>query len=229
VVIAAATLFTDIRRSARWWGPFIIASLFSYLLMFAVSNKVGWSQVAENTMKLKSKQYEKIQALPPEQQAATMARVESFMKGTFYAFPLFLLLANAIIAGVLLATFNFGVGTEISFSQAMAIAFYSGLVLTLKKAVLGPITLLAGMNTEAFNLDNFVGTNPAYYMSATETPPWLYNLLGYLDVFTIWAFVLLGVGFAVVGRKKISTGITVMAGWYVVIVLISTGWAAMMS
>jgi hypothetical protein len=118
---------------------------------------------------------------------------------------------------------------EIKYSQALAIMFYSGLVIAVKKGLLGAITLFAGMNADTFNFDNFVGTNPAYYMSVTDTPAWLYNLLSYVDLFTIWAFVLIGVGFAVVGRKKIATGISVMMGWYAVIVLVTTGWTALMS
>jgi hypothetical protein len=42
-------------------------------------------------------------------------------------------------------------------------------------------------------------------------------------------FILLGIGFAVVGRKKISTGVAVMAGWFLVMVIISAGWAALTS
>jgi len=64
-------------------------------------------------------------------------------------------------------------------------------------------------------------------MSVTDTPHWLYNLLSYVDVFTIWAYALIGIGFAVVGRKKLSTGLAVMAGWYLVVVLVTTGIAAL--
>lgn len=225
VFFAPSKTFADIRRSARWWGPFVVACLLSYVLTFAVSNKVGWNQAAENTMKMRPKQYEKIEALPPDQQAATMGRVATTMKGFSYCAPLLFLLFDLVIAGVLLATFNFGIGTEIRYSQALALMFYSGLVLSLK-AALGAVTLFAGMNAETFNFSNYVGSNPAYYMSIADTPPWLYNVLSYLDVFTIWMYILLGMGFAIVGRKKIATGISVMAGWYVVVVLITTGWAA---
>jgi hypothetical protein len=228
IFFAPSKTFTDIRRSASWWAPFVIGCLLSYLLTFAISSKVGWSQTAENTMKMRPKQYEKIEALPPDQQAATMGRVATSMKVISYCSPLLILFFDTIIAGILLATFNFGVGTEIKYSQALALIFYSGLVLSLK-AILGAVTLFAGLNAETFNLSNYVGSNPAYYMSVADTPPWLYNLLNYLDVFTIWAYILLGIGFAIVGRKKISTGISVMAGWYVVIVLLTTGWAALMS
>jgi Yip1 domain len=221
--------FADIRRVSRWWSPFLIGCALSYLLVFAVSAKVGWSQATENTLKMRPKQYERIQSLPPDQQQVAMGRAETFTKVAAYGTPFFLLIFNLIIAGVLLATFNFGLGTELKYSQALAILCYSGLVIAFKKSILGAITLFAGMNAESFNFDNFVGSNPAYYMSFSDTPAWLYNLLSYVDLFTIWTFVLIGVGFAVAGKKKISTGIAVMMGWYAIIVLVSTGFTAMMS
>jgi len=229
VFFAPAKTFADVRRTSRWWAPFLIGCLLSYLLVFAVATKVGWDQAAENTMKLRPKQYERIESLPPEQQAVAMGRVATTMKVISYASPVLLLAMYAVFAGVLLATFNFGIGTEIKYSQALAILFYSGLIIGLKKGLLGPLTLFAGLNAESFNFDNFVGSNPAYYMSSTDTVPWLYNLLSYLDLFTIWSYIVVGIGFAVVGRKKISTGIAVMAGWYVVVVLLTTGWTALMS
>ena len=220
--------FADIRRTSRWWSPFLIGCALSYLLCFAVATKVGWSQAAENTIKVQQpKQYEKIQALPPDDQAAAMARATSITKFFSYGTPILLLVIDLLVAAVLMATFNFGVGTEVTYSQSLAILFYSGLVIGLKKGLIGAITLFAGMNAETFNFDNFVGSNPAYYMSVTDTPHWLYNLLSYVDVFTIWAYALIGIGFAVVGRKKLSTGLAVMAGWYVIVVLVTTALAAL--
>jgi len=221
--------FADIRRVSRWWSPFLIGALLSYLLAFAVSSKVGWNQATDNTLKMRPKQYEKIQSLPPDQQAVAMGRAVTFTKASVYAAPVFILIFDLIIAGVLLATFNFGVGTELKYSQALAILCYSGLVIAFKRGILGAITLFAGMNADSFNFDNFVGSNPSYYMSFSDTPAWLYNLLSYVDLFTIWAYVLIGVGFAVAGKKKISTGIAVMMGWYAIVVLVSTGFTALMS
>ncbi|HWC16895.1 MAG TPA: YIP1 family protein [Terriglobales bacterium] len=222
--------FADIRRTSRWWSPFLIGCVLSYVLCFAVATKVGWSQAAENTIKLQQpKQYEKIQALPPDQQAAAMGRVTSITKFFAYGGPAVWLIMYLIFGAILLATFNFGIGTELKFSQVLAILFYSSLVLSLKRGVIGAITLFAGMNAENFNFDNFVGSNPAYYMSVTDTPPWLYNLLSYFDVFTIWTYILIGIGFAVVGRRKLSTGIAVMGGWYAFVLLLTTGLAAMRS
>jgi hypothetical protein len=226
--IAPSSTFADIRRNASWWVPFVIMSLFSYALVFTVDKKVGFDRVAENQIKMNPKASERMDQLPPDQRAKQMDLSVKITKGISYCIPLFIIIVNVIIAAVLMATFNFGVGTEVTFRQSMAIVFYAGLV-RLLGTVLAIVTLFAGSNLDAFNFSNPVGTNPAYYMSATDTAPWLYHALSWFDVTGIWVFILIGMGFAVVGRKKVSTGIGVMMGWFAVLVLFSAGWAALTS
>src|SRR5262249_8063190 len=146
-------------------------------------------------------------------------------KGISYAIPIISLLFVAIIGAVLMATFNFGLGTQISFKQALAIVFY-GFLPAVIRSLLASITLFAGANTEGFNFSNPIGTNIAYYMNISETPHWLYALCSWIDLFTIWIYVLIGLGFAIVGKRKRSTGIAVIMGWYAVIVLVSVAFAA---
>jgi Yip1 domain len=226
--IAPSSTFANIRRKASWWAPFILSSIFAYALVFTVDKQVGFERVTENQIKLNPKASERLDQLPPDQRARQMNISVAFTKGISYCIPIVVLIVNVIIAAVLMATFNFGVGAEIKFGQALAIVMYAGLI-GIVKSVLAIITLFAGSNLDSFNFSNPVGTNPAYYMSISDTAAWLYRAASWFDVFTIWLFVLIGIGFAVVGRKKISTGISVMAGWFVVMVLLSAGWAAFTS
>jgi hypothetical protein len=226
--VAPSSTFTDLRRKATWWVPFVLSCIFAYAMIFTVDKQVGFERVTENQIKLNPKASERMDQLPPDQRARQMNISVKVTKGISYAIPVIVLIVNIIIAAVLMATFNFGVGTEIKFGQALAIVMYAGLV-GIVKSVLAVITLFAGSNLDSFNFSNPVGTNAAYYMSVTDTAPWLYRAASWFDVITIWLFVLMGIGFAVVGRKKISTGIGVMAGWFAVMVLISAGWAAIMS
>lgn len=228
VFAAPSKTFADIRRSSRWWVPFLISSLFAYMLIFTVGQKVGWEQVTENQMKLNPKAVERLDQLPPEQRARQMNIAVMVTKIISYCFPLVVLIINLLVGAVLMATFNFGVGTEIKFGQSLAVVMYAGIV-GIVKSLLAVITLFAGSNVEAFNFSNPVGTNPAYYMSIADVPAWLYRMCSWFDIVTIWVFVLMGIGFAVVGRKKISTGIAIMAGWFLVLVLVTTGWTALMS
>ncbi|PYX97406.1 MAG: hypothetical protein DMG64_00440 [Acidobacteria bacterium] len=228
VFVAPSKTFADIRRSSRWWVPFLLSCIFGYALIFTVGQKVGWEQVTENQMKLNPKAVERMDQLSPEERARRMSFAVAITKGISYAIPVVVLLVDLVIAAVLMATFNFGVGTQITFGQSFAIVMYAWLV-GIVRSLLAVITLFAGSNVEAFNFSNPVGTNPAYYMSITDVPGWLYRMCSWFDLITIWLFVLMGIGFAVVGRKKISTGIAVMAGWFIVMVLVTTGWVAVTS
>jgi len=229
--IAPTKTFTDIRRNASWWAPWLLGAIVGYLLVFAVGSKVGWEQVTENQIKMNPRQearLEQIRQQNPDQYQRQLQISVAFTKGISYAIPVISLIFVAIIAAVLMATFNFGLGAAISFKQAMAIVFY-GFLPAVIRSLLASITLFSGANTEGFNFSNPVGTNIAYYMSIADTPHWLYTLCSWIDLFTIWIFVLNGLGFAVVGRLKKSTGIGVLMGWYAVIVLIGTGFAAAFS
>ena len=228
VFVAPSKTFADIRRSSRWWVPFLLSCIFGYALIFTVGQKVGWEQVTENQMKLNPKAVERMDQLSPEERARRMSFAVAITKGISYAIPVVVLLVDLVIAAVLMATFNFGVGTQITFGQSFAIVMYAWLV-GIVRSLLAVIALFAGNNVEAFNFSNPVGTNPAYYMSITDVPGWLYRMCSWFDLITIWLFVLMGIGFAVVGRKKISTGIAVMAGWFIVMVLVTTGWVAVTS
>lgn len=228
VFLAPSKTFADIRRNASWWVPFVISSIFAYALVFTVDKKVGFERVTENQIKLSPKAVERLDQLPPDQRARQMDISTKVTKIISYVIPVIVLIINLIIAGVLMATFNFGLGTEITYGQSLAVVMYAGLI-GIVRAILAIATLLAGSNLDNFNFSNPVGTNPAYYMSIADTAPWLYRMAGWFDLLTIWLFVLLGIGYAVVGRKKSASGIAVMAGWFVVLVLVATGWAALTS
>lgn len=226
IFIAPQSTFADLRRKASWWVPFVLSCIFAYGLIFTVDKQVGFERVSENQIKLNPKAAERLDQLPPDQRARQMDISVKVTKAISYAFPVVVLIVNIIIAAVLMATFNFGLGTEIKFGQSLAIVMYAGLI-GIVKSVLAMITLFAGSNLDSFNFSNPVGTNAAYYMSITDTPAWLYRAASWFDVITIWLFVLIGIGFAVVGRKKISSGIAIMAGWFAVMVLVSAGFAAL--
>jgi hypothetical protein len=228
VFLAPSKTFADIRRKSNWWIPFLLSSIFAYGLVFAVDKQVGFERVTENQIKLNPKASEQLDQLAPADRARRIDLSVKITKGISYAIPVVVLIVNLVIAAVLMATFNFAVGTEVTFGQSLAIVMYAGLV-GIVRAVLAIATLFAGSNLDNFNFSNPVGTNAAYYMSITDTAPWLYRMASWFDLITIWLFILLGIGYAVVGRKKISTGIVVMAGWFAVMVLITTGWAALTS
>ena len=220
---APGKTFTDIRRNASWWVPFLLISIFSVSFLMMVDKKVGFDQVARS-MLANSKA---IQMLDPAQQEQALARTAVGLKVGEYAAPIFVLIYILITAGVLMATFNFTMDAQVSFSQSMAIVTYGWLpgILT---TILTIFTLSFG-DPEGFRMENPVGTNPAHFMDPTSTPKFLYAMLSSVDVIALWIVVLIGIGFALNAKKKISTGAAVgtVAVWYFIAKLCGAAFAAL--
>ena len=221
---APSKTFNDIKRSTSWWLPFLLSVIFTYALFATVQAKVGWQQVAENSVRQNPKQAEQMDKLTPEQRATQMKVAAMVTEVIFACFPIFSLVAVAVIAGVLLATINFGFGGKATFWEAFAAVWYGGLP-GLLKVILGIAALLAGMAPESFNSRNLAGTNIGYYLASDTSKP-LMAIATSLDVVTIWSLVLYAIGLSTVAGCKRSSGFVAVFGWWVLIVLIGVGAAA---
>jgi len=221
--IAPSKTFTDIRRNASWWVPLLLISIFSVAFFVMIDKKVGFDQVAR-TMLASNKA---IQQLDPAQQEQAYARTAIGLKVGEYAAPIFILIYVLITAAVLMATFNFMMDAQVSFSQSMAIVMY-GWLPGIVGAILSIFALAFG-DPEGFRMDNPIGTNPAHFMDAASTPKFVYAMLTSVDVISIWIVVLIGIGFALNAKKKISTGsaIATVAVWYFIVKLAGAGFAAL--
>lgn len=222
--IAPTKTFNDIRRNASWWLPWLIAVVVGIGFTAAVTQKVGWDKVYENILRQNPKQMERMQQAQPEQAAQIRSIGAKTTQYTAYATPVLSLLFAAITAGILLATVNFGFGGHAKFAQMFAVYFYATLPLVLS-ALLAVIALYAGLDADSFNLQNPVGTNIGYYLQA-DAPRWLVVLASSIDVFSIWTAVLLTLGCAAVAQIKKSSAAIAVFGWWILIILIKTGTAA---
>jgi hypothetical protein len=104
--VAPRKTFTDIRRSASWWLPFVLMAVSSFALVYVVDQKFGMEKVVENQMALSPKQAAKLDQLPPEQRAAQMEGIVKLNRTISYAYPVLALIFAVIVAAVLLATFS---------------------------------------------------------------------------------------------------------------------------
>ena len=184
--------------------------------------KIGFEQVSRNEIQ-KSSRYEQFEKLPAEQRERQVQLSASITKFFCYASPVVTLVIYLIVAAVLMATFNFGAGTEVKYDQAIAITMHASLPLILFYA-LAMVSLIIGVDPEGFNIRNVAATNPAYFMDPTHNK-FLYALVSGLDVFAIWLIILTGIGYAAVSKVTRTTAIAIVAGWYVVGKLVGAAFA----
>jgi Yip1 domain len=223
--IAPSKTFTDLRRSAAWWGPWILVSIVSLLFVYAVQRQVTFEQISKNQIAHSSRadQFEK---LPADQQARQMALSSKIMGLAMYGSPLLILLYSLISTVAVWATFKVAATADTTFGQAYAITLYAGLP-GIIGGLLGVISLFAGANPEGFDINNPVGTNLAYYLDPETTGKFVRGMASSLDVLSIWSIILIGIGYACTSKVKRSTAITIVAVWYLVYKLATSALASL--
>ena len=222
--IAPSKTFTDIRRNASWWVPWLLMSIFGLAMVFVVDKKLGMDTAYENQLRLSPKQADKIDSLPADQKAKAIQVGATITRYFAYGSPLLTIIFVGILAGVLMATFNFGFGAEVKFKQAMAISMYAFLPTILKSLIaIGVLTMGAA---EGFTFQNPVASNLGGLVDPTSSH-FLYGVLAGLDAFNIWILVLTGIGYACVTRVKRGTCMAVVFGWWVVVTLVGAGVGAL--
>ena len=226
VFTAPSKTFEDIKRGNKsWWLPFLILVLFSYVLFAAITFKVGWAQVAENSIHLNPKSEERLAQAPPAQREMSMKWTQYGMEGGFAASPILVLIFGAIVALVLWGTINFVFGGKATFGSVFAVWMFAALPGILK-SLLGAVVLFAGAAPESFNLNNFAPTSVGAFLNPIDTNAAVYKLASSLDATSIWYLFLMGTGLAIVAGVKRSSGYIAVFGWWAIIVLFGVGIAA---
>ncbi len=227
IFFAPSKTFFDLKRKTTWtsWvAPWLVIAAMSVGYATVVAKKVGFEQVLQNNLEASPKQAEQVEKLPPEQRAQQMKISLAITKAITYGFSLLVLVGAVLVGAILMATFNFGAGAQVSFKTALAIVMYSSLVGAVGDA-LGMVSLLAGAVPEGFFIQNPVATNPAYFMNPADSPA-LYALLASFDVISIWKWVLYAIGFSCVSKMSKGTTLALAFGWFLLITLIGVGFAA---
>jgi len=215
--VAPSKTFTDLRRNASWWAPWLLISIASLAFFFLVGQKIGYRKVAENQIQASPRATARMDQLSPEKREDSLEKQAKGTQYFLYGYPLVILLFNLIVAVVLFATFKFAAGADVSFKAAYAIVMYATLPGVLK-LLLAMLSVSAGSNPDSFSLDNPVATNPGYFVSALDSPL-LHRLATSLDIFLIWTLVLTAIGFSCAGKVKRGTSYAVVFGWWIVITL----------
>ncbi len=218
--VAPSKTFTDIRRNASWWVPWLLMSIFGLGMVFAVDKKLGMDTAYQNQLRLSPKQMDKIDQMPADQKAKTIEFGTTITRYFAYGSPLLTIIFVGVMAAVLMATFNFGFGAEVKFPQAMAISMYAFLPTILKSLIATAVVAAGG--AEGFTFQNPVASNLSGLVDPNSSH-FLYSLLTSLDAFNIWVLILTGIGYSCVTRVKRGTCMAVVFGWWAVVALVGAG------
>jgi len=225
--IAPSKTFTDLRRNASWWAPFLISLIVSLIFVYVADQKVGFRKIAENQLRAQPKQADQVERLPADQREKTMQGRTVVTRIISYGFFGLLLIWDVIVAAVLFATLKFALSAEVKFKALFGLVIYSSLPGILK-AILGIVSLLAGVAGDAFTFQNPVATNPGYFVDPSVHPV-LSSLLSPFDVISLWTLILAAIGITCISKVKTGAAFAVVFGWFVFLLVIGVGATAAFS
>jgi hypothetical protein len=224
--IAPTKTFTDLRRSSNWLLPAVLLIISTIAMVWVADTKIGFAKIVDNQLAMQPKVTERLDKLAPEDRAKQMDTVIKFNRIFSYGSPVIIIVYLAIVAAVLLATFNFGLGTELTFNQCIAVCMYSSLP-GIIKALLAILVILLGV-TGNFTFQNPIASNLSELVDPSSSH-FLYSLFTSIDVFAIWTMFLAGLAFSCLTKVARGTCMAVVFGWWLVFIVAASGIGAAFS
>ncbi|MEO5904832.1 MAG: YIP1 family protein [Gemmatimonadaceae bacterium] len=184
------------RRDGQFGIALAVLAVAIGILTFALHN--GLAPVMDAVI---AKQQAAMMAKNPALTQDQLSSMSGFMEksaqfGAIIFVPIF-----AVIGAFLIWLIGKFVDTKMAFAPAMMISTYSGFPRILQTVV----TALQGLflSPESITGQGSVSIGPARFLPATANPG-LETMLVNLDAFTIWTYVLIAIGIAVVARVSIK-------------------------
>lgn len=221
--VAPSKTFTDILRSTSWWLPFVLYLVVAAIFAYSVDKKIGYDAVAEQAVQQSQMAQDRMANLAPDVRAKAIHQQAVATKYASYAGGVFFLIFALIGALLNWATINFGFGAKTTFGQNFALQMYASLPMMLR-SLLSAGTVLAGVGTDNFNMQNPVGTNLGYYL--TDSAHWMKSAGAFFDLFGFWSMALSIIGLSIIAKKTKGQAAIVVVGWWVVFVLVVAGFTA---
>jgi hypothetical protein len=211
--------FEDIVRKPSWVLPFVLLTLFSIGVTFAINQRINWRQFMTQQIE-KSPRSANMSAEQKEQQIEGGAKFTPiFTWAVGVCGPIIFML---VVALVMWGAYNLLGGANTDFSTSFAITSHAALTGLVSSLLFILILYLKPYGT--VDLENPVATNLAAFLP-DDSAKWLVALLKSIDIFTFWTLILLAIGFAATNPKKLkgSKAFTIAFSVWAVYVVLRVG------
>ena len=223
VLFAPKKTFADIVRKPSWLMPAIALTMIWLALNIVMVRHVDWVEASKQQIEKNKSAAARFEQMSSEQrtvayeQAAKFARVGRYVRGVI-GWPLLLVVSS----GIYLGAYKLIGGARTNFSTSFAICAFAHIPMGIRELLGIPVVLLK--DPSAIDPENFLASNVAAFLGS-DTPLWQLPLLGALDIFGLWAVLLVAVGFSAADPKKLPFGksVGIALGVMAVIVLFLTG------
>ena len=222
VFFSPKATFEDIARRPSWVAPMIVLLAVSIGLSVTLVRRADWVEVSKEQIaksKFASRQIDSLsedRKAAEYEKAAARGKMVRYVRG-FIGWPLLLL----VVSGLYLGVFKLIGGARTNFATAFAVTTFAHLPMGLRELIAIPVLFLK--DPASIDPENYLASNPAAIFGS-DLATWQLVPLGSLDVFGLWALILMAVGFSATDPKKLPLGksLGIVAGVFCSVVLFFT-------
>jgi hypothetical protein len=197
VLVAPLKTFASIAERPTWLAAFLVLALAPAIPTFLVVPKVDWEEVTRTQLESNPQTAE----LSREQMDEAVARGAKFAPFFAYAAPGFVAVGLLLLGLVCWGIFNLA-GGQASFPRSMAVVSHGFMPVVVSSLLAIPVILgVDKIEIEDLKADTLIKSNLAVFAPEGASAAML-KLLSKIDVFSIWALVLLILGFSQVTKVK---------------------------
>lgn len=198
VLFSPQKTFEDVVRKPGWLLPFIVLTILSIGVSFALVHRVNWRDYISQQM---DKSPQAAQLTPDQKEQ----RVEVGVKFTV-PFTYTIGVCGPIVFALIFTLVFWGAyallgGASTNFSTAFAITWHALMTGLVSSPLL--ILILYLKDPSTIDVENPIASNLAAILP-DDSAKWLVALCKSFDVFTFWTLILLAIGFAATNTKKLK-------------------------
>ena len=215
--------FAEIARRPSWIAPLVLLMILGTAVGALLNAKMNWAdyirhEAEKNARFAQLSEADKTRAVESQ---SKYAGYFSYAIGVVNTPLLFLFLAV-----VYWGAFNLLRGADLRYATAFGITAHAFLPLAVQSVL--ALIILPMKSYGDVDPQNLVATNVGAFLGE-DAPKWLAALGTSLDLFWLWCFVLVAVGFSVANPKKIKPGaaFSTVFGLWALWVLGKVAWAAL--
>jgi len=125
--MAPSKTFTDLRRNASWWAPWLLLSSCRLRFSMWLGKRSATGRIAENQVQASAKTAARMDQLPADQRDRALERQAKGTQYFLYGYPVVILLFNTDQCLGSFWHIQVGRGADVKFKTSFAIVMYAGL------------------------------------------------------------------------------------------------------
>lgn len=229
VLTSPKETFADIARAPRWLVVTLVLTFVGVAINVTLAQRVNWRSAVQERIERVPMAARSFEQMTPEQraaaytQAAEREKLQRYFRGAIGScFMVF------FFGLVYWGAYNLVDGLAVKFITAVSIVAHASIPLAVRELLAIPIALVK--DGSEIDPDNVVASNLAAFLPS-DAPLWQIAAGAGFDLFGLWLYALLIIGFAQVNPKKVSVAKSfwIVFSVWALFMLIGVGFAAAFS